>query len=175
LRARLDFDAIADATGKPRFRLDISVLDKAGFKFSPDNNVRGGKAGLHIAARDIAADEDIPGASRMDQRRRRRGRLVKCRDRGKRLPRDGEGRKIKRAQRRVFADYERNRLAAKARDPFGKHRLIGEGGDNAETVFAGDVLGGEDCGDAGVRAHERLHIRQSETRVMMWRADRACE
>ena len=86
LRAGLDFDAIADASGKAGFRLDIGVLDEAGLEGALDDEIRGRQARRDVAARDAPAGQDIAGAASVDPLRFGRERLVERRQRGSNFP-----------------------------------------------------------------------------------------
>src|SRR6266850_7503082 len=58
LRARLNFDAVTDAPGEPRFRLDISVLDESGFKMILDDNIGARQSGIDVAVNDASTHQD---------------------------------------------------------------------------------------------------------------------
>ena len=67
---------------------------------------------------------------------RRLARQQHMRQRG---PVDREICKVEIGDRLALAGDQRHRLAAKARAAFGQRRLVGEGGDGAEAVAAGNV------------------------------------
>ena len=73
----------------------------------------------------------------------------------------------------LFANHKRHRLAAKARDAFREHGLVGERRDHPIAIRAGHILGGEDGDDPGMSALERLDVAENECGVRVRRAHRA--
>src|SRR5579864_4811806 len=67
LRARLNFDAIADAPREARFRFYISVLDEAGLVFVFNDHIRLGQRALDIAANNASSCEHVSGTTCMYQ------------------------------------------------------------------------------------------------------------
>ena len=173
LGAGLDFDALAHAAREAGLRFDIGVLDEAGLEFALDHDIGGRETRLDIAARDAPARQDIAGPAGMNALRVGRQRGFHARQRRQGPPRDGKTGEIERARRIVLADDQSDRFAAKPRDALRERRLVGEGADDAETIDAGDVLGGEYGDDAGMGAPIAVEVAEFEMGVCMRRTDRA--
>ncbi len=85
----------------------------------------------------------------------------------------GKVSRSQRVQRGGFADDDGDGLAALAGAGLGQRRLVGEGGDDAEAVVAGDVGGGEDVDLAGGFSGPGGSVADGEGGGMVRRADRA--
>ena len=72
----------------------------------------------------------------------------------------------------AVADHQRDGLTAKAREALRQHRLVRESRYHAIAVAAGDIPGGEDCGDSGMGALKRLDVAENERGVRVRRSDR---
>ncbi len=149
LGAGLDFDAVADAAREAGLRLDIGVLDEAGLELALDDDVGGGQTRLDIAARDPPARQDVAGPVRMDARRAGRERGLE-RSSAPAARRHVTGNSARSSARiaGVFADDQRDRLAAEAARP-SRQAPAGRrtAAMTAEAIDAGHVPGGEDRGD----------------------------
>ena len=99
-------------------------------------------------------------------------RLFERRERGPRAPGYRKRRKVEIAHRFAVADHQRDGLTAKAREALRQHRLVRESRDHAIAVAAGDIPGGEDCGDSGMGALKRLDVAENERGVRVRRSDR---
>ena len=78
LRARLDFDAVANAASKACFGFDIRVLDEARFKLTFNGNVRLRQRVFDVASHHATAHQHVAGAvldARAEPRRRVRRQL----------------------------------------------------------------------------------------------------
>ena len=118
------------------------MFDEAGRELAFDDHVRRREPRFNIAAHNTAAGQDVAGAMRMDRCRADCDGFVQSRDRRQDLPFDGKFGKIEFPHDRFIADDKCHRLAAKPRDVFGEHRLIGERSDDPEAIFARHILGG---------------------------------
>ena len=76
------------------------------------------------------------------------------------LPRDWKTRGIERFDCVRSGGNRGDGFATKARFDFRKHRLIGAIRNHAETVFAGNILCGEDGVNAGMRRDDRIEIAE---------------
>ena len=170
-----DFDAIADAPRPSSFGLDIGMFDEAGFEFTLNHNVAGGKGGLGIATRHAATDEDVTGPVGVKFSGRGCHGLIDGEQRLKFGPFDGEGGKIELIYRGTLTNDGGNCLALEPRFPFGEDRLVGEGGDDAEDVAAGHVAGRQDADETGVLFKKLAGVAKAEGGAVKGRADGAHE
>ncbi len=171
LRAGENLDAISDAPGITGLGLDIGVLDEAGFERAVDDRRGSGERGVDIAAPDAAGDQDIVGMRLMENRRAGRQRCCGADDRLLRLPDDRDLPVAQRLDRRGVADQRQHRLAAKAHEAVGEHRLILDVGIDAEAVGAGNIGGGQDSDEARIFGMEGSEVTDGEARAGMRRAD----
>ena len=129
LGAGLHFDAVADATGKTRFGLDVGVLDKTGLENPFDDDVGCPPAPASTSPRTTRPTAStLLGRRRVETRRIGAERLIDVVSAGSGVQMTGNVAEVERGHRFVLADDQRHRVAAKARTALRQRRLIGEGG-----------------------------------------------
>ena len=173
LRAGGDLHPIAVLDRVAGLRLDVGVLDERRLEAAFDSGCGVRVAGDDVAAFQIAADQDVVRSVRME----RVGSWCESRvDAGERVelrPRDrkvGVGYAFDRGAR---ADQRQHRLAAEAHFSGREHRLVAEMRKDAEGIFAGHIVGGEDRHEAGRARDDRIEIAEGEGGAGVRRANNA--
>ena len=122
-----------------------------------------------VAAADAALDQAVVGALGMHGRRLRGLGGGGVGEGGERRPGDREAGEV---GARVLEGDEGDGLAGEAGLGLGERRLVGEARDDAEAVAAGDVVGGEDGGDARAGGGPGAQVAEGEGGARVGRADR---
>ena len=129
--------------------------------------------GFHVAANHAAAHQHVAGAILMHERSLVGQCGVDCGVRRKLGPSDRKLGQIERVHRGRFAHDCGNCLAAEAGFVLGENRLIGERRDDAKTVLAGHVFGGENTNDAGMGRDKGVEVAEFKERAMVGAANHA--